>query len=227
MRYIVLILISLSLVTLSSTVFSQEEATESVPAWRMKGNLVITDNCGINCPCLFGFDPEHGHCRALGVMKVAEGSYGEVSLAGVSWGFLTEFTGARENQKWIYAGYYIDDDASKEQEEALRSILAGPPFSGLGEQLGVKVVNVNLVVPDMATGEYKMTLGDMGDMVVMPVTGNDKESPQKVLNPVYPFPAKEIILGSATGKFSDHGKDMNLENNSGEISEIELTGGGS
>ncbi len=88
-------------------------------------------------------------------------------------------------------------------------------------------MNVNVVVPDTATGEYRLTLGDMGDIAILPVTGNDKSSPQKIENPVYPFPAKEIILGSATGKFSDHGKDIDLENNSGEIAEIELSGGGS
>ena len=34
----------------------------------------------------------------------------------------------------------------------------------------------------------------------------------------------DIIVGSATGKFSDHGKDLNLEHNSGEISEFVLSG---
>lgn len=227
MRNSVVIIIAVILFAFSTSVFAEEETNSSVPAWRMKGDLVISDTCGINCPCLFGLDPHHGHCRALGGMKVTEGNYGDVSLDGVTWGFLTEFTGSRENLKWIYAGYYIDDNATEAQQEALRAILSNEPFSGLGEQLGIKVVDVNVVVPDTATGEYRLTLGDMGDIAVLPVTGNDKSSPQKVENPVYPFPAKEIILGSATGKFSDHGKDMNLENNSGEISEIELSGGGS
>lgn len=226
MRNVAFIVITVLLVTFSTSVFSEEEGS-SVPAWRMKGDLVISDTCGINCPCLFGLDPHHGHCRALGGMKVKEGNYGDVSLDGVTWGFITEFTGARETQEWIYAGYYIDDDATEAQQEALRAILSNAPFSGLGEQLGIKVVDVNVVVPDTATGEYRLTLGDMGDIAVLPVTGNDKNSPQTVQNPVYPFPAKEIILGSATGKFSDHGKDLDLKNNSGEISEIELTGGGS
>jgi len=227
MRYIFFIVISVFFLTISTPVFSQETTNSEVPVWRMKGNLVITDTCGINCPCLFGLDPHHGHCMFLGGMKINDGSYGDMSLKGVTWGVLGEFTGSGENLKFIYTGYYIDDNASDGQQEALRNILSGAPFSGLGEQLGIKVVDVNVVVPDTATGEYRLTLGDMGDMVVLPVTGNDKSTPQKVQNPVYPFPAKEIIIGSATGKFNDHGKDINLENNSGEISEIELTGGGS
>lgn len=227
MRNLVFIGIAVFLFAFSTSVFSEEETNSSVPDWRMKGNIVLSDTCGINCPCLFGLDPHHGHCRFLGGMKINEGSYGDTSLEGVTWGVLGEFTGSGENLNFIYTGYYIDDDASEEQQEALRSILSGAPFSQLGEQLGIKIVNVNVVVPDTATGEYRLTLGDMGDIAILPVTGNDKSSPQKIENPVYPFPAKEIILGSATGKFSDHGKDIDLENNSGEIAEIELSGGGS
>ena len=227
MRSLVLVIMAVFLFSFSTSVFSEEGTNSSVPAWRMKGDLVVTDTCGINCPCLFGLDPHHGHCRFLGGMKINEGAYGDTSLEGVTWGILGEFTGSGENLNYIYTGYYIDDNASKEQQEALRSILSGAPFSQLGEQLGIKVVDVNVVVPDTATGEYRLTLGDMGNITVLPVTGNDKSTPQIVKNPVYPFPTKEIILGSATGKFSDHGKDINLENNSGEISEIELSGGGS
>lgn len=227
MRNLVFVFIMVILFVFSTSVFSEEETNSNVPTWNMKGDLVVTDTCGINCPCLFGFDPDHGHCRFLGGMKINKGNYGNTSLDGVMWGMLGEFTGSRENLKFIYTGYYIDDNASEEQQEALRGILSGAPFSQLGQQLGIKVVNVDVVVPDTATGEYRLTLGDLGDIAVQPVTGNDNSSPQKVENPVYPFPAKEIILGSATGKFSDHGKDINLENNSGEISEIELSGGGS
>ena len=227
MKNLLITAIPVLFLSIATSVISQEATSSNVPAWKMKGNLVITDTCGINCPCLFGLDPHHGHCRFIGGMKINEGSYGDTSLEGVTWGVLGEFTGSGENLKFIYTGYYIDDSASDGQQEALRNILSGAPFSGLGEQLGIKVVDVNVVVPDTATGEYRLSLGDMGDMVVLPVTGNDKNTPQKVENPVYPFPAKEIIIGSANGKFKDHGKNINLENNSGEISEIELTGGGS
>lgn len=225
MRYIMLICTAV-LFAFSTGGFSAEEAGSSMPAWNMKGNLVVTDTCGINCPCLFGLDPHEGHCRFLGGMKITEGSYGETSLEGVTWGMLGEFTGSGEDLKYIYTGYYIDDSASEEQQAALRSILSAAPFSQLGEQLGIKVVNVNVVIPDSAMGEYKLSMGDMGDITVLPVSGNDKSTPQKIENPVYPFPAEEIIIGSASGNFSDHGKEMNLENNSGEISEIELSGGG-
>ena len=226
MRYMVFVFISFILIAVPANVSSEEKAESSVPAWRMKGNMVITDTCGVNCPCLFGLDPHHGSCRFLGGMKINEGNYGIVSLKGVSWGMLGEFTGSRENQKFLYTAYYIDNKASKKQQEAVRSILSGAPFSGLGEQLGIKVVPVMVVVPDSPVGEYKLTLGNLGDMSVMPAVGNDKTSPQKIQNPVYPFPISEVVIGHAKGTFLDHGKDMELTDNSGEISIVELSGGG-
>lgn len=226
MKNLVLIFVSLLLFNFPVISQAQDKAEKSTPSWNMKGDLVVTDTCEINCPCLFGLDPHHGHCRFLGGMKINQGSYGDVSLNGLTWGVLGEFTGSGEDMEFRYTAYYIDDNSTEEQQMALRSILSGTPFSTLGEQLGVKVVNVDVVVPEKSLGEYKLILGDMGDISVMPVVGNDQNTPQKVMNPVYPFPAKEIILGSATGKFSDHGKDMDLKNKSGEISEIELSGGG-
>lgn len=209
-----------------SLAISEEDKAPGMPAWKMSGTLVITDTCGINCPCLFGMDPHHGHCRFIGGMKVDEGVFGDVSLDGVTWGFLGEFTGSRETLSWVYTGYYIDNGASEEQQEALKAILSGAPFSTLGEQLGIKVVNVEVGVPEKSVGEYSLKLGDLGSMTVLPITGNDPEAPQSIKNPVYPFPVTEVIIGSAAGKFNDHGKKLDLNNNSGEISMVVLAGGG-
>lgn len=208
-----------------SAVFAEEEAPK-LPPWNMKVHMVLTDTCGINCPCLFGLDPHEGHCRAIGGVHIVEGKYGEVSLDGVTWGFLTEFAGSKETQKWLYSAYYIDKDASKAQQDALRAILSAPPFSTLGEQLGIKVEEVKIEIPDSPIKQYTLTIGKLGSVSVQPAVGNDPNTPQKVANPVYPFPVKEVVIGTSEGKFSDHGKDLNLSKNSGEISEFELAGGG-
>ncbi len=206
-----------------------EEGLAQMPAWNMRVKMVITDTCRVNCPCLFGLDPDHGHCRWVGAMHIVKGNYGDIPLDGVTWGALGEFTGSRKDQKWLYTAYYIDKDSSKAQQEALRSILSAPPFSKLGEQLGIKVVDVKIEVPDSPVGMYTLNMGNLGKIRVRPAIGNDPNTPQKVLNPVYPFPVKEIAVGTAVGKFSDHGKDMNLngkDSGSGEIGEFVLSGGG-
>ncbi len=197
--------------------------------WKMRVKMVMSDTCGINCPCLFGLDPHGGHCRFLGGMHIVEGNYGDVSLDGVDWAVFGEFTGSGENQKWLYSAYYISKKSTKAQRKALRAILSSPPFSTLGMQMGIKVERVTIELPDSPVGVHRLTLGKLGSVEVRPARGNDPNTPQTLDNPVYPFPVPKLSLGQAEGRFSDHGKDLDFmgENNgSGEIGEFLLSGGG-
>ena len=229
MKTLIIRFFALTFILSISVVFAQEEAPK-LPSWNMKVNMVVTDTCGINCPCLFGLDPHHGHCRFVGGFNIVEGKFGDVPLDGVSWGILGEFTGSRANQNWLYTAYYVDKDATKVQQGALRSILSGPPFNTLGEQLGIKTEQVKIEIPDSPTGVYYLTIGDLGKMTVQPAVGNNPDVPQKIDNPVYPFPVKDIVVGTAEGKFSDHEKNLDFtaqNQGSGEIGKFELSGGGS
>ena len=135
-----------------------------------------------------------------------------------------EFSGKSVESPSHYSAYYIDTGSNEKQKMAMREILSGAPFSTMGEQLGIKETSIEIKSPDGENKNYFLSLGDIGEFSVLLVYGNDASTPLKIQNPVYPFPAKEIIIGSASGKFSDHGKDLNLKNNSGEISEFTLTG---
>ncbi len=56
--------------------------------------------------------------------------------------------------------------------------------------------------------------------------GGDGKTQMSVVNPTYPFPAKEIFLSSAKGHYEDYGKELTLTDHSGEVGEFELSGGG-
>ncbi len=200
-----------------------QQSTEA-PAWMMKTETVIVDNCPVACPCLFGDEPHHGHCRFVGAVHIVEGDYKGTSLNGVNWALLGEFSGKSTEPQFHYSAYYIDSGASEKQKMAMHEILSGAPFSTMGEQLGIKETSIEIKSPDGENKSYLLSLGDIGEFSVSLVYGNDTSTPLKVLNPVYPFPTKEIIIGSASGKFSDYSKDLNLEKNSGEISEFTLSG---
>jgi hypothetical protein len=200
-----------------------EEAAEQV-AWSMKTETVIVDNCPTACPCLFGEEPHYGYCRFVGAARIVEGNHKGTSLDGVNWAFLGEFTGKSSAPQFRYSAYYIDSAATEAQKSALREILSGAPFSTLGEQLGIKEASITIEKPTDENDKYTLTLGDLGEFSVALVYGNDPDTPQKVLNPVYPFPAKEVIIGLTTGQFSDYGRDLSLENSGAEISEFTLSG---
>ncbi len=200
------------------------EMAEEQAAWNMKTEMVIVDNCPAACPCLFGLEPHHGYCRFIGAVHIVEGNHKGTSLNGVNWAMLGEFTGKSTEPQFKYSAYYIDSNATEAQKSALREILTGPPFSTLGEQLGIKEAEIKIEKPTAENDKYTLSLGDLGEFSVALVYGNDPDTPQKVLNPVYPFPAKEIIIGLTTGQFSDHGRDLSLENSGAEISEFTLSG---
>lgn len=193
--------------------------------WEMTCESVVVDTCGVSCPCLLGREPHHGYCRFLMVLKITKGKHGETSLDGVTWALFAEFKGRADKPTFVFTSYYIQESATEDQKKALKEIIGGAPFSGLGKPLGVTEVALSMTIPEEATGTYELKLGEKGSFTIVPLTGSsDPKKPIKVTNPVYPFPVKEITIGSAKGKFSDHGKDLELTDHSGEIGTFTISG---
>lgn len=92
--------------------------------WSIKGPEVSTCNCDWGCPCQFNAMPTHGDCRAAVAMRIDEGHFGDVDLAGVIWAGTFAWPGA------IHEGngesqVVIDDSASEAQRSAILTILSG------------------------------------------------------------------------------------------------------
>src|SRR5579863_1887699 len=92
--------------------------------WRMKGPEIANCNCAWGCPCQFDAFPTHGDCRAMTGMRVDEGYFGDVSLAGTKW------VGMFAWPRAIHEGHgeaavIIDPAASEAQRTALLTILSG------------------------------------------------------------------------------------------------------
>jgi hypothetical protein len=92
--------------------------------WMIKGPELATCNCDFSCPCQFNALPTYGDCRAAVAMRIDEGHFGDVPLAGLSWVTLVAWPGP------IHEGNgeclpVIDERADERQREALLKILAG------------------------------------------------------------------------------------------------------
>ena len=92
--------------------------------WSIRGPSITTCNCDWGCPCQFNALPTHGDCRAAVAMRVEDGHFGDVSLAGTSWVGLFGWPGP------IHEGngealVVIDEGANEEQRQALLTILSG------------------------------------------------------------------------------------------------------
>lgn len=102
--------------------------------WRMKVHNIEACNCTPGCNCQFTGFPDKGNCEAMIGGQVQDGSYGDVSLAGV------RYVIAFMYPKAIHEGngnvvLFIDERASREQAEAIAMILSGRaggmPFEAL------------------------------------------------------------------------------------------------
>lgn len=96
----------------------------SLTEWRIRGPEISNCNCDWGCPCQFSALPTHGDCRAMTAMRIDEGHFGDVDLAGTKW------VGMFAWPKAIHEGHgeafvVIDEGASEAQRNALLTILSG------------------------------------------------------------------------------------------------------
>jgi hypothetical protein len=102
--------------------------------WRITVHSIEGCNCTPGCNCQFTGFPDHGNCEALIGGEVQEGSFGDVSLAGIRYVLACLYPGAIHEGNGEVA-VFIDERASPAQAEALATILSGRaggmPFEAL------------------------------------------------------------------------------------------------
>lgn len=92
--------------------------------WFIEGVEFANCNCDYACPCQFESRPTHGDCRAVGVLRIDRGHFGDVPLDGLKAAFFGAFPGA------VFEGggqmqLVVDERADARQREALIKILTG------------------------------------------------------------------------------------------------------
>jgi hypothetical protein len=90
----------------------------------IKGPQIATCNCDWGCPCQFNAHPTHGHCRVGLAVRLDEGYFGDVDMAGVKWASCIAFPGP------IHHGHgevqpIVDPSTTEAQRNALFTILKG------------------------------------------------------------------------------------------------------
>jgi len=194
---------------------------QAQPSWEISVKFLIADNCPASgCSCLLGGGPHHDMCRAVGVMQITEGNYGDVSLTGQNFGITLEFT----SEETHYMAWYIDESASTEVKNVLRDLLSNPPFGVIGEGFEIKEASMKFNSEKGQVASF--SIGEFGEMTFTPMIGGDGKTQMSIINPTYPFPVKEIFLSSAKGNYEDYGKELKLTDHSGEVGEFTLKGGG-
>ena len=126
--------------------------------WHINGDYLLACNCDFGCPCNFNARPSMGFCQGAIGFLVNDGVYGDVKLDGQKAMVAVKWPGAIHEGMGV-AAVYIDDGASKEQRDALTSIIwgqaGGMPFSILAGTwsriIGPQFAKVNINVAGQAS----------------------------------------------------------------------------
>ncbi len=96
-------------------------------SWKISGDYFETCNCEYLCPCIYTHmeaQPTHDTCIAAIVMRINDGNFGDVDLAGVSFIVCISVDGPMASGDWT-VGLVIDDKASDEQVQSVGAICSG------------------------------------------------------------------------------------------------------
>ena len=59
--------------------------------WAMKGELVLSCNCTVFCPCVLSLGnhpPTEGYCQTWAGFRIDSGHFGDVDLSGLNLGLI-------------------------------------------------------------------------------------------------------------------------------------------
>lgn len=93
--------------------------------WRMKGQYLKNCNCIATCPCdTVGRPYPNPGCEGVVAMNITEGNFGDIRLDGLKWASTVHWPGALHEGNGSLQ-FFIDENATPEQRDALLRILSG------------------------------------------------------------------------------------------------------
>lgn len=139
--------------------------------WQLKGTVLVGCNCDYGCPCNFNAPPSTGDCEGGWTWHVEEGRYGDVDLAGLTFGLFADWPGAIHEGNGKAIAFY-DDRGDERQGEAMESLLRGGEggpwgiFINTYELLDVKATPVEI---ELAGERSRLKVGDIAELVMEPI----------------------------------------------------------
>ena len=82
MRKVISVATIIAVGVIAATGLLLPAAVEEGPSYRISGDYFETCSCNPACPCVFKSDATNGFCKSSVIYHVAEGSVGEVDVAG-------------------------------------------------------------------------------------------------------------------------------------------------
>lgn len=199
--------------------------------WAMKGELFMSCNCDVFCPCVISLGkhlPTEGACHAWMGIHIEKGFYGDEDLSGLNIGILADIPGRLAEGGWR-VGLYIDDRASHIAFDAICRIMGGKA----GGTTGV----LNFLVSDVLFAERQPVLIEMderhrrisigrkiqGELEIIHETG---DGPVTVTNSKYWIGPLIYVARGVMSRVRDRGRVWDFAGKSAEVVPIDWTGPG-
>ena len=139
--------------------------------WQLKGTVLVGCNCDYGCPCNFNAPPSTGDCEGGWTWHVEEGRYGDVDLAGLTFGLFADWPGAIHEGNGKAIAFY-DDKGDDRQREAMETLLRGGEggpwgiFINTYELLGIQPASIEL---ELAGERSRLKVGDIAELQMEPI----------------------------------------------------------
>lgn len=173
--------------------------------WQVEGEYFETCNCSYLCPCIstnLEAQPTEGDCKVAMAFNITKGSFGDVTLDGLSFVVCAMTPGPMIEGNWT-VGLILDDKADAKQQEALTGIAsgqAGGPMAALGPLIGNFVgVEVKPITFKKDGMKRSITVPDLLEQSVEGMTsGATPNEPMCLDNTGHPV-SKWLALAKSTG----------------------------
>jgi hypothetical protein len=208
----------------------KDEAMADIKPWTIKGELVLSCNCTVFCPCVISLGrhpPTEGHCQTWGGIRIDQGRFGATDLSGINIGLMIEIPGMMSRGNWT-AAVYVDKRAKAAQLKALTAIMTGQARGTthllsilVGEFLGVFQEEITYQI-DGDTRRF--AIPKIIDGEIKPIPSAIAGQPTTIENSQYWIGPQIIVAEAVKSKLRAFGRNWDFRNRSAEIVALDWKG---
>jgi len=201
-------------------------------AWKIKGDLVLSCNCVVFCPCVLSLGqhpPTEGYCQTWIGIRIEDGHAGAIDLAGINVGLIADIPGPLARGNWT-AGLFVDDAASAQAVRALTRIFTGRAGGStallkilVGTFLGVRQEKISYLIE----GDTRIfSIANIVEGRVSPIRGKRQGENVTIRNSEY-WVAPEVTISRAEkSRVRVFGRNWNFAGRSAELCRLDWSGEG-
>jgi hypothetical protein len=199
-------------------------------AWTLKGELALSCNCTVFCPCVLSLGqhpPTEGYCQTWSGVRIEDGHYGDTDLSGINLGLVMEIPGLMARGNWT-AGVFIDDRASVYAVNALTKIFSGRAGGStsllsilVGNFLGVRQAPIEYKIEDKTR---IVRVEGYIDGAITPISGQDGGGDVLISNSQYWIAPDVTVCQSEKSRMRAFGRNWNFAGRSAELCRLDWAG---